>query len=922
MKKNLLLFLICTSPVVLGQTLPADSTRRPTGSTVVTPLQSATVGTPADTSQRPKPTVSVPARPVPSGSNGGFGQPTNPVSIPGTDTDNGPRGNAKITGVVADSITGKPVEFASIALVDPATKKPLDGAAADDKGKFTINRVVVGQFDLLVSFVGYKTRTITGVKIERRGQDLNLGNVTLTPDVRTLKEVNVTGVASLVEEKVDRLVYNAEKDITVKGGDATDVMRKVPLLSVDLEGNVSLRGSSNVRVLINNKPSTIVASSVADALKQIPADMIKTVEVITSPSAKYDAEGSAGIINIVTKKTTLQGATLNVDIGGGNRGSNIGLNGSLRTGKMGFNLGGFGRANYNIKGEFENTQTTKNASGNNTVTRQTATTLNQFVFGQYNLGWDYDINKYNNLTASVRFGVRNGNNLQDNLRTLTTLPTGMLAQGLRNVNTKDNSNTVDANVDYNRTFAKPQQEFSISAQFSRNNRSNNFVADILNPANSSTLLSRQRNENPSFNQESTIQIDYQTPLSKTQLIEFGGKGILRKVNSDFKYYFSPSETAPEQTDPTRQANALNYEQDIAATYLSYTVSTKNKYTVKAGARYEYTFINADFRTESSTNQSTAIPDYSNIVPSINISKSLKGGKTLKLAYNRRIQRPGIQFLNPNVNAANPLNITQGNVSLRPELTDNFEFSSSTYIKAVFINATAFVRTTNNAITSVRSGTSIQTGFDVANPVFQQGIYTTFLNIGTENAYGLNLFGNATLFSKWQIGGGFDVFYSQLKGQEAGLTGISQPRTNDGVVMSGRLFTNLTLKNGWGVQGFGFARGKQVQLQGYQGGFAFYSLGVKKDFKNKHGSVGLSGDNFANFPFKIRSESQSPTFSQASVASLYNSGVRINFSYRFGKISFDEPARKKGKSVNNDDVKGEGEGSGQPAQPAAGSGRPR
>ena len=826
-------------------------------------------------------------------------------------------------GIVTDSVTGKPVEFASIALVDPATKRPLDGASADDKGKFTINRVVVGQFNLLLSFVGYKTRTITNVKIERRGQDLDLGTITLTSDVRTLKEVNVTGVASLVEEKVDRLVYNAEKDITTKGGDATDVMRKVPLLSVDLDGNVSLRGSSNVRVLINNKPSTIVASSVADALKQIPADMIKTVEVITSPSAKYDAEGSAGIINIVTKKTTLKGATLNLDIGGGNRGSNLGLNGSLRTGKMGFNLGGFGRANYNIKGEFENTQTTKNASGNNTVTRQTATTLNQFVFGQYNLGWDYDINKYNNLTASVRFGVRNGNNLQDNLRTLTTLPTGMLAQGLRNVNTKDNSNTVDANVDYNRTFAKPQQEFSISAQFSRNNRSNNFVADILNPANSSTLLSRQRNENPSFNQESTIQIDYQTPLSKTQLIEFGGKGILRRVNSDFKYFFSPSETAPEQTDPTRQANALDYQQDIAATYLSYTVSTKNKYTVKAGARYEYTFVNADFRNESNTNQSTDIPDYANLVPSINISKSLKGGKTLKLAYNRRIQRPGIQFLNPNINAANPLNITQGNVSLRPELTDNFEFSSSAYIKAVFINATAFVRTSNNAITSVRSGTSIQTGFDVANPIFQQGIYTTFLNIGTENAYGMNLFGNATLFSKWQIGGGFDVFYSQLKGLEASLTGASQPRTNSGVVMSGRVFTSLALKNGWGVQGFGFARGRQVQLQGYQGGFAFYSLGMKKDFKNKRGSIGLAGENFFNFPFRVRSESSAPTFSQNSMASLYNSGIRMNFSYRFGKVSFEEPTRKLGKSVNNDDVKSEGDGGGGgQQQPAGGGGRPR
>jgi outer membrane receptor protein involved in Fe transport len=850
-----------------------------------------------------------------------------PVRIPGTDTDNGPRGTAKITGIVTDSVSSKPVEFASIALIDPATNKPVDGTAADDKGQFSLSKLVVGQFTVLISFVGYKNRTIKNVKIERRGQEVNLGAVLLVSDVKTLNEVNVTGVASLIEEKVDRLVYNAEKDITVKGGDATDVMRKVPLLTVDLDGNVSLRGSSNVRVLINNKPSTIVASSVADALKQIPADMIKTVEVITSPSAKYDAEGSAGIINIITKKTTLQGATLNVDIGAGNRGSNLALNGSLRTGKMGFNLGGFGRASYNIKGNFDNTQTTNALSSTGTLlttsTRQTADTRNQFAFGQYNLGWDYDINKYNSLTASVRFGVRNGNNIQDGLTTLTTLPTSLITRGLRNVNTIDNSNTVDANIDYNRTFAKPQQEFSISAQFSRNNRQNNFNTDILDPANSSSILSRQRNENPSYNQESTLQIDYQTPLKTNQLIEFGAKTILRQVNSDYKYYFSPTATAPEQIDPTRQSNALNYDQNIAASYFSYTLSTKKKYTIKAGARYEYTFINADFKTESSTNQSTTIPDYSNLVPSINISKSLKGGKTVKLAYNRRIQRPGIQFLNPNVNAANPLNITQGNVGLRPELSDNFELGTSAYIKAVYINATAFARFTNNAITSVRSGTSIQTGSDLANPVFQQGVYTTYLNIGAENAYGVNLFGNATLFSKWQIGGGFDLYYSQLKGLQTGLTGLSEPRTNNGVVISARLFTNLTLKNGWGVQGFSFARGKQVQLQGYQGGFAFYSLGVKKDFKNKRGSVGLAGENFFNFPFKVRSESQSPTFNQNSLVSLYNAGVRINFSYRFGKITFEQaPTRKKGKSVNNDDVKDGGDGGGQPAQPAAGGGRPR
>ncbi|WP_460934378.1 TonB-dependent receptor [Spirosoma humi] len=852
------------------------------------------------------------------------GSPQPAAAIPGTSSDTSPRGNAKLTGTVTDSTTGKPVEFASIALINAETKKPVDGTVADDKGKFTLTKLPQGDFQLLISFVGYRNKTISSVKLDRKG-DINLGSIKLAADVRTLKEVEVVGQASLVEEKVDRLVYNADKDITAKGGDATDVMRKVPLLSVDLDGNVSLRGSSNVRVLINNKPSTIVASSVADALKQIPADMIKTVEVITSPSAKYDAEGSAGIINIITKKTTLQGFTLNIDSGVGNRGSNLGLNGNLRTGKMGFSLSGFGRANYNVIGNFANTQRTFGSTGT-TTTDQSADTRNHGIFGQYTLGWDYDISKTSSITASLRYGARNNYQNQDNFFTRTISPNSYFPiVSDRNVLTKDLSGTVDANIDYTRTFAKPQQELSVSAQFSRNNRNNDFTADILNTTDFSTITARQQNLNNSFNQESTIQGDYQTPIGKNQLLEFGGKGIFRQVESAFSYRLGGG-TGELLTDPTRPGNTLNYDQSIGAGYVSYTLTTKNKYTIKAGTRYEHTVINANYSQNQpgeqggAAGQDLGIPSYSNLVPSFNISKALKGGKTIKLAYNRRLQRPGIQFLNPNVNTSNPTNITKGNPLLSPELTDNLEFSTSAYIKSVYLNVALFARQTNNSITSVRDTITTGAG-QVTNPTLAQAIQTTYLNIGRESAYGTNVFGNATFFSKWQIGGGFDLYYSYLTNNNAGSV---YNATNSGWVTTGRFFTNLTLKNGWGVQGFGFIRGRQIQLQGYQGGFAFYSIGLKKDLKDKRGSFGIAAENFFNHPFTVNSESSSPIFAQSSTTNLYNAGVRVNFSYKLGKLSFDAPQRQK-KSVNNDDIKG-GEGGGdqqpQPAPAGGGARRPR
>ncbi|MFC0181222.1 TonB-dependent receptor plug domain-containing protein [Pseudarcicella hirudinis] len=226
------------------------------------------------------------------------------------------------------------------------------------------------------------------------------------------------------------------------------------MLSVDLDGNVSLRGSQSVKVLINNKPSTIVASSIADALKQIPADMIKSVEVITSPSAKYDAEGSAGIINIITKKNTLQGLTLNLDSSVGIRGSNLSLNGNYRKGRMGFSLGGFGRANYNVNGSFANSQTTLDPNGitPSILNTQSAETRNNGLFGQYQLGWDFDINKYNSLTASVRYGVRNQNSYQDKLLNQRFQSGSLINSNTRNVDVADLSGTIDLNLDYTHTL--------------------------------------------------------------------------------------------------------------------------------------------------------------------------------------------------------------------------------------------------------------------------------------------------------------------------------------------------------------------------------------------------------------------------------------------------------------------------------------
>lgn len=797
--------------------------------------------------------------------------------IPGTAED-APKGNGKIKGILVDSVSKKPVEFASLSLVDAKSNTPIDGTTTDEKGAFVLTKVATGNFKILISFIGYKTKTIDNVKIDKK-TDLDLGTVLFGGDVVQLQEVQVVGMAQLVEEKVDRLVYNAEKDITSQGGDASDVMKKVPMLTVDLDGNVSLRGSSNVRVLINNKPSTIIATSVGDALKQIPADMIKSVEVITSPSARYDAEGSAGIINIITKKSTIQGGTLNLDTGVGLRGSNLGLRGNYRVGKMGFSLGGFGRFNYNMPGKSENLQVGKTQ---NFETRQQNETKNKMSFGSYNLGWDYEIDTQTSLSAGVRYGMRNRKDEQ--LLSTYKMLNDSTTSSFRDVSTKDLSGTWDVNVDYLKTLGKPQQELSISTQFSRNNRTNDYDSEVssLSTAALKELLGIDGNNNKSHNQESTVQVDYQTPIKENQLIEFGAKGIFRQVVSNFDYYST--------VNTPRPASSLEYDQSVAGGYFSYTYTTKDKFTIKAGSRYEYTNIDARQGEIGNLN----IPAYGNLVPSLNLSKTFAKGQTLKLGYNRRLQRPGIQFLNPNINSSNPQNVSVGNPNLKPELTDQIELGTSFFKNSLYVNVSTFARFTNGSIESIR--TTDPSGV----------ITTTFGNIGKKENYGVNVFGNMTFFKRWQVGGGFDAYYANLTNNSSD---IALQSDNSGVVVSGRIRTSLNIKNGWGLQAGGFMRGREIQLQGTQAGFRMYDFGVRKEFANKRGSVGFAMENFLAPRFKMKTTMETATFTQNNVNYLYNRGFRVNVSYRLGKMTFAEQKPRKRKSVNNDDQKSDGGGGG-------------
>ncbi len=799
------------------------------------------------------------------------------------------KGDARITGILSDSTTGGPVEFATLSLFKvPNLNQPVDGTMTDEKGRFDLKELAYGEYVIRFSFIGYTDKTSEVIALSSENRVVDLGTFMLAPSARMLREVEVTGQAPVIEERVDRLVYNADRDITSKGGDATEILRKVPLLSVDLDGNVQLRGSSSIRVLINNKPSTIMATSVADALRQIPADQVKTVEVITSPSAKYDAEGATGIINIITKKNNLEGYSLSLDLGGGNRGGNMGLNGSLRMGKLGFTMGGWGRGNFNpTQTDFFQEGLAKSVLDTTYITRQYGDGKDRMVFGRYSLGMDYDISTSKSISAGARFGTFSFNREQDLLIDEFMKVNGTesaLKSSRLDVTNKMPNHSWDFNLDYLHVI-KPQKEFSISTLYSRTNSNSGFSR--VPSAGSEGMIFE--NINDSRNQEFTVQADYTTPLRTNQLLEAGVKGIVRVVDSEYE------NITRSNAGRFSSVGDLAYNQNIGAAYLGYTYSTKNKYTFKVGGRYEFTDISASTLGLSPEIRNVLdIPSYGNLIPSVNISKTFAQKYTVKLAYNQRIQRPGMQHLNPNENQSNPLRISRGNPQLDPEISNNLEASLSAGINKLYFNFSVFTRFTDNAISS------LTTQFEERG----EGVtLTTFENVGKSQTSGVNFFGNYQITPKWSFNGGLEAFYMVFNGLAPNLDGLSMDFNSEGWNFNGRMMSQVTLNKGWQVQGFGFMRGNSVIAQGVQSGWGHYALGFRKEFANKKGSIGLNAQNFFKDHMKFTSNLHTFQNIQESVDYRYNRGFNITFNYKIGKMGPEAlKPRKRAKGVRNDDLK--------------------
>lgn len=789
----------------------------------------------------------------------------------------GPTG--KLTGVLTDSLTTKPVPYATVALKDGT--KLVTGTTTDEQGSFTLANLPLGNYSLVVSYVGYRTATLP-VSLTAARPVGELGSIRLAAESKTLGEVTVTGQKALVEDKGDRLVYNAEKDISNAGGTAADVLRKVPTLSVDLNGNVQMRGNGNIKVLVNGKPSAMMARNLADALRQMPADLIKSVEVITSPGAKYDAEGSAGVINIITKKA-LRGFNGSVNAAASVYGRQLGTNLTAKGKKLGLSLSANVHQYRNIR-ETESVRTTlvdgvpagglfQSNKGDNTGTGG---------FGEMSLDYDPDSTSRLNLSLNVWGGDwPSGSRIINRLTDASGAEVAAFGNDTRFNNPFGNG---QLDLGYTKSFKKKEQEFSLLGQFSRMPDNYFYETDRYPLPEPERITSRQRSTNYSRNKEYTVQTDYTHPITRngpkdttTFKIEVGAKTILRDIGSEFRVEES-LDGSPFVPDPS-QANDFDYVQRVYSGYTSLRMDTRRKWSFNLGARLEHTDIDGDFVT---TNTRVA-SQYTNLIPSLTVSKGIKT-HTVKASYTQRIQRPLIWFLNPWRNESDSLNVFTGNPYLDPELNHAVELSHSvTTKKGVSVNSAFYWRFTDNAIEYL--ATVEPNGVSVMSP----------RNIAQRATYGVNLNASGQLSKDWTFNGGADVRYQELSSPALG-------QRNGGLIGRFNLNTTYKFPKDITMQADGNYDTGWISLQGRGTGFYWYNFSAKREFWSKKASLTLGVSNPFSRGVRQTFRQSAPTFTNESRNFFVTRNVRLAFEWRFGQMTAGGSG-KQSKKINNDDKGG-------------------
>ena len=774
-----------------------------------------------------------------------------------------------IIGKIVDGSTATPLEFGTITLYSQEDSLIITGGISDVKGKFLIE-TNNKSFFIKVEFIAYKAKTIDKIELKREGALLDLGTIKLVPDIEMLGEVSVRAEKSSIIMSLDKRVFNVGKDLTSRGGTAEDILRNVPGVAVDIDGNLTLRSAGTVRVLLDGKPSLLISGDHSNGLRQIQANMIEHIEVVTNPSARYEAEGMAGIINIVLKKNKRKGlnGSVNTNVGVPDN-YGLGVNINYKKNKLNWftgiggwyvnrpGTGSFRNQFYNL----ENPDSTIFSSMDRTHERQSMPIY-------FKIGADYEFNAKNILMTSFSYRRSNHNNSSELIyEDAYGNPDNIFLITQRQENETENEAGLKYFLTYKKLFSRKGHYLITDVRYEdRTQKEVSFYDEMYfkkgNIQMDTSDLNQLSNEEEG-NRRLGIRLDYVQSFKEEGKFEGGFQSSFRTITNDYRVRELVDEI--EIPDPYF-TNNLDYNEHIHAVYANFG-NKINKFSFQFGLRAEY----SDVKTRLLVTKETNPRKYTNLFPSTFFTYDLPDNNAIQLSYSRRIQRPSFIDLNPFFTLIDRRNIFRGNPNVDPELTDSYELGHVKYWEKGSLSSILYFRKTDAVIKRIQR----------VDENFPDRTITQAENLDFKRNYGLELIYSFSPNKWWQVNGDVNFYHSLSQGtylyagQAIFVGGESfsmTAKTSSRITLWKKVITQAT---------FNYAA-PRTTTQGVNKSMLALDFAASMDLLKNNGTVTLSINDIFNTR-RRRSVSEDLTFISEDNFLWQSRSVLLSFNYRFNQL---------------------------------------
>ena len=805
-----------------------------------------------------------------------------------------------VKGLVVDSITGEGEPYATVRVENAAAPgKAVKMGVTQKDGSFSLSLASKGKFRLMVSSMG-RADVVKDFAVDAGKPTADLGKVAISDARNELAGVEVVAQKPLVTADIDKIGYDVESDPDSKTNTVMEMLRKVPMVTVDGEDNIKVNGSSSFKVYVNGRPNNMMSNNPSEVLKSMPANTIKKIEVITNPGPKYDAEGVGGILNIVTVGSGFEGYTATVSANVSSTGAGGGVFGTVKAGKLTVSA----RYNYNHSDRPRSyygsaltvTGDEPQATSANTASDGSSKGRSNFHMGSIEAS--YEIDSLNLITGS--FGLW-GNSYSSRGASSVTGTSPLDGSQLYAYSMPSHSHnswfSIEGGIDYQRLFKVKERMLTFSYRISTEPTDNDSYTDYDDMTATAgwedylRRLENQHNDGHQNTTEHTFQVDFTTPFDSIHTLEAGAKYILRDNSSENDRYTMAAMDGGGYEFDEDHSSHYKHRNDILAAYLGYGIKWK-RLSGRLGLRYEHTIQDVkyllgrgdDFRK-----------DFDDIVPSASIGYRLTDTQNLRLGYNMRIYRPGIWYLNPYLDDSNPTSYSQGNPDLVSEKSHSVSLSYNYFSPKLSTSLTANYSFTNNSIESVSTFVNDTEIEGAQYPTGKSVLYTTYRNIGKSRRVNLSGYVNYNPFTTTRI-------YANIFGTWQYITDGAE-LSNRGWNMFAYGGVQQTLPNDWRISVNVFGQTPWVSLQSRGGSYLQYSFNVSKSFLKKRLTISA----YASNPFKKykvnETTMETAGFAQESFYKYNQQSFGVSVSFRMGELK--ASVKKAERSISNDDVKGGG-----------------